>query len=270
MSVLEINPVVDRHATTTGQPSLPPSMVERMTLILDAFDASTTRLTLEQVAQSTHLPRSTAHRILDQLVRLEWLAHTAAGYHLGRRSLGLGGSGRAHLELREAAAGVLHELQLRSGLVAHLAVLEGSDIHHLDKVGGRLARQIPSRVGGALPAHRTALGRAILAWMPAEEVELALHPALGCHDDLPTLHLELSRIRARKGLAFERAEAFASVACVAAAVRGPEGPEAAISLAGEAHTPLERVAPLVAAATRQVSYELFGTPRPAVRRSLAG
>ena len=55
--------------------TLPPSMVERMTLILEAFDSPTRRLTLEQVSQRTTLPRSTAHRILDQLVRLDWLEH---------------------------------------------------------------------------------------------------------------------------------------------------------------------------------------------------
>ncbi|MEO9221767.1 MAG: helix-turn-helix domain-containing protein, partial [Mycobacteriaceae bacterium] len=44
---------------------LPPSMVERMTLILDSFDRRSARLNLEDVASRTQLPRSTAHRILE-------------------------------------------------------------------------------------------------------------------------------------------------------------------------------------------------------------
>src|SRR3546814_16751343 len=84
---------------------LPPSMVERMTLILDAFRGPTTRLTLEQVARATHLPRSTAHRILDQLVKLSWLEHTSFGYALGSRSLKLGDAGaRGSNDMRAAAA----------------------------------------------------------------------------------------------------------------------------------------------------------------------
>lgn len=250
----------------TDRPGLPPSMVERMTLILDAFESPSTRLTLEQVARATHLPRSTAHRILDQLVRLEWLSHSSFGYALGTRSLGLGGSAGGHLELREAAAGALHELQMRTGLVVHLAVLDGAEVRYLDKVGGRFASAVPSRVGGRAPAHCTALGKAMLAWLSAEEVECQLLEAMQRQTsrtigDIATLHQELSRIRARHGLSFERGECFPEIACVAAAVRGPEGPVAAISLVGDARTPLERVAPLVVDAARTVTAALFPSLR---------
>ncbi|WP_141014792.1 IclR family transcriptional regulator [Nocardioides sambongensis] len=242
--------------------TLPPSMVERMTLILEAFASPSTRLTLEQVARATHLPRSTAHRILDQLVRLEWLSHSPFGYSLGTRSLGLGGTGGSHLELREAAAGPLHELLIRTGLVAHLAVLDGAEIHYLDKMGGRFAGVVPSRVGGRAPAHCTALGKAMLAWMSAEEVDEQIAPAIGRNTsrsigDVGTLHQELTRIRGRHGIAFERGECFPEIACVAAAVRGPEGAVGAISLVGDAGTQLERVAPLVLDAARQATRTLF-------------
>jgi DNA-binding IclR family transcriptional regulator len=265
--------------SATERPGLPPSMVERMTLILDAFESPSTRLTLEQVARATHLPRSTAHRILDQLVRLEWLSHSSFGYALGTRSLGLGGNAGGHLELREAAAGALHDLQIRTGLVVHLAVLDGPEVRYLDKVGGRFAAAVPSRVGGRAPAHCTALGKAMLAWLSAEEVECLVVPALGRKTsrticDVTTLHQELRRIRARRGLSFERGECFPEISCVAAAVRGPEGPVAAISLVGDARTPLERVAPLVVDAARTVTGALFPSLRPeadapagAVRRS---
>ncbi|WP_409179507.1 IclR family transcriptional regulator [Amycolatopsis sp. VS8301801F10] len=257
-------------ATETGPSpnrTLPPSMVERMTLILDAFDAPSTRLTLEQVAHATRLPRSTAHRILDQLVRLQWLSHSPFGYALGTRALRLGGTGGNHLELREAAAAVLHELQLRTGMVAHLAILDGAEVRYLDKVGGRFAAVVPSRVGGRAPAQCTALGKAMLAWLPAEQIEDRFRPGIGRRTsrticDLVTLHRELGRIRDRNGLAFERGECFSEISCVAAAIRGPEGPEAAISLVGDAHTALERVAPLVVVAARQVARQLYPMVRP--------
>lgn len=246
--------------------ALPPSMVERMTLILEAFPTPATRLTLEQVARITQLPRSTAHRILDQLVKLSWLAHSSVGYALGARSLGLGGASGNHFDLREAAAPSLYELQMRTGLVAHLAVLDGAEVRYLDKVGGRFASVVPSRVGGRAPAHATALGKAMLAWLPAEDVDAIVIPTLRRQTsrticDIEMLHFELSRIRSRHGLAFERGELFSTISCVAAAVRGPEGPVAAISLVGEAETPLERVAPLVVDAARKVTRELYPSLR---------
>lgn len=246
---------------TAARPELPPSMVERMTLILDAFDGRSTRLTLEDVARRTHLPRSTAHRILDQLVRLNWLEHTPFGYRLGQRALGLGGRDGGFEEIRVAAAPKLHELQIRTGMVVHLAVLDGTDVYYLDKVGGRFATAVPSRVGGRAPAHSTALGKAMLAWLEPEQVDVQMGRGIGrltsrTIGDLATLHQELNRIRQRRGLAFERGECFAEISCVAAAVRGPEGPLAGISLVGDAATPLEKVAPLVVDAARQVSLAL--------------
>lgn len=246
---------------------LPPSMIERMTMILEVFESPTTRLTLEQVSRATHLPRSTAHRILDQLVRLEWLSHSSFGYALGARSLGLGGAGSGHLDLREASADELYRLQVTTGLVVHLAVLDHAQVHYLDKLGGRFAGSVPTKVGGHAPAYCTALGKSMLAWLAAEEVDELLVPLMvgdGLQrrtpttlTTLPDVHHELSRIRQRNGLAFERGECYPEFGCVAAAVRGPEGPIGAISLVGSADAPLERVAPLVVDAARRVSQRLF-------------
>lgn len=271
MTVLAIQ--AEQDQPTAVERDLPPSMVERMTLIIDAFDSPTARLTLEQVAQITHLPRSTAHRILDQLVRLAWLTHSSFGYCLGTRSLELGGSSGNHLELREAAASTLHELQLRTGLVAHLAVLDGANVRYLDKVGGRFATVVPSRVGGRAPAYCTALGKSMLAWLPAEEVDVRVVPVLDAQtprtiSEITALHQELSRIRARNGLAFERGECFADISCVASAIHGPDGPFAAISLVGDSEVPLERVAPLVVDGARQITQALFPGLRPANQRGV--
>jgi DNA-binding IclR family transcriptional regulator len=266
MSVAIAEPSAEPAAAfdLTGRAELPPSMVERMTLILDAFDGSgSARLTLEDVAQKTHLPRSTAHRILDQLVRLSWLEHTSSGYALGRRAFALVGGDHGHGELRAAAAPLLHALALRTGMVVHLAVLEGADISYLDKVGGRFATAVPSRVGGRAPAHSTALGKAILAWLEAEQVDRLLEAGITrlTHrtiTDLGTFHSELHRVRQRHGLAFERGECFPDIACAAVAVRGPQGPIGAISAVGEVDAPLEKAAPLVVEAARRTSAALFG------------
>lgn len=100
-------PLVDSPHPVWATPrpcELPPSMIGRMTLIIDAFENRSSRLTLEEVAYRTRLPRSTAHRILDQLVGCQWLEHTSYGYRLGPRALGLGGQDGSRGEIREAAA----------------------------------------------------------------------------------------------------------------------------------------------------------------------
>ena len=258
------------HPRSAGKRDLPPSMLERMTLILDSFGGPASRLTLEEVAGRTQLPRSTVHRILDQLVRLNWVEHASFGYRLGRRSMGLGGGDGGHAQVRAAAAPLLHDLHMQTGMVVHLSVLDGGESIYLDKVGGRFAASLPSRVGGRGPAYCTAGGKSMLAWLDPERVDAIYQQRLNrCTDhtipDLPPLHQELNRIRQRSGLAFERGESVRGAACVGVAVRGYDGPVAAISLCGDARTAqLKRVAPLVVRAVREVTRTLYpeaGTTR---------
>ena len=63
-----------------------------------------------------------------------------------------------------AAQPFLHELHRATGLVVHLAVLDGSDVVYLEKIAGGLGAAIPTRVGGRQPAHCTAVGKALLAF----------------------------------------------------------------------------------------------------------
>lgn len=255
------------EATAVESRSVPSSMVERMTLIMDLFERPRTRVTLEKVVQRTDLPRSTAHRILDQLVRLRWLHHTASGYVLGSRALGLGGREIGHSTLRAAAADQLHDLAIRTRMVVHLAVLDGTEVYYLDKVGGRAAIEVPSRVGGRAPAHCTALGKGMLAWLSPEQVdahyreavERCTHRSIG---DLGILQQELGRIRSRNGVAFERGECFPDLGCVGVSLRGPEGPIGAVSIVGSARSALESVAPLLVTAARTIKMELFEPDRP--------
>lgn len=217
----------------------PVSMIERMTLILDAFDSTSPILTLLALAERTGLPRSTVHRIVDQMIRLRWLAHAPGGYRLGLRALELGGLAANHNEIRDVTDPLLHELCQRTGMVAHLAVLDGRDVLYLDKVGGRFAAVLPTRLGGRMPAHSTALGKAILAAHDPSIVDAAFRarlPKLTPHTigDIDGLHRELAQIRLRHGIAVDNEESVPGIACVAAPLPGRGSPMAALSLSGRA------------------------------------
>ncbi|MCW2767270.1 MAG: putative transcriptional regulator, IclR family [Nocardioides sp.] len=237
--------------TVVLESGLPPSMLGRATLILDAFDAPDRRLTLGQVALRTRLPRSTAHRILDQLIRLDWVAHTDLGYVLGRRVRSWAGADRGHGELRAAAAPVLHDLLLASGGVVHLGVLDQGDVVLLDKLGGRSASAVPTRVGGRSAAHRVALGRAALAALPPEEAERRV-AALAPDADLAGVHLALHRIR-RAGAARVVDEYAAGLTTVAVAT----GAAGAVGVVVP-HERADRVVPLVREAAARVRQSLVG------------
>lgn len=259
---------MSRPVGAQGQELTPPSMVERVTSILDAFERRpTVRLNLDQIVARTGLPRSTTHRILRQLAGLQWLEYREAQYSLGSRALGLGGQDGLHGEIRKAASEHLHQLHLRTGLVVHLAALEGTDEVYLDKIGGHLAATLPSKVGTRQRAYLTTGGRAMLAWLPPEEVDVRFERQLtrsggGVRWDLTALHIELAHIRRAHGISIDRGAQTrrlvgVELPSVAAAIRGADGPVAAICLAGAANSvPIERVVPLVADAAARTSQAL--------------
>jgi DNA-binding IclR family transcriptional regulator len=55
--------------TVTVEPTTPSAVIDRVSLVLDAFDGPG-RLTLAQIVRRTGLPRSSAHRMLERLVQL--------------------------------------------------------------------------------------------------------------------------------------------------------------------------------------------------------
>lgn len=248
------------HATVAPDPGAP-SMVERITVIMDTFTLPLSRLTLEEVTRRCGLPRSTTHRILDQLVQSGWTSHIGSLYSLGPRALRLGARDIVYNQLRSASNARLHELAQTTGLVVHLVAIDGPEIYYVDKFGAN-ARRVPSEVGGRAPAHCTAAGKGILAYLPPEAVHEQYSEDFDSQTqrsipNLPALHQELSRIRGRNGVAIEHGECYPSVGCIGTAIRDAHGPVAGISVVGQNGAPLERLAPLLISTARTISAHLI-------------
>jgi DNA-binding IclR family transcriptional regulator len=198
----------------------PTAVIDRISLVLDAFDGPG-RLTLAQIVRRTGLPRSSAHRMLERLVKLRWLRRSGRDYELGMRLVELGSLAVYQDRLVRAATPLLGELHRATGLVVHLAVLDGGDVVYLEKIGDRMSNVIPTRVGGRQPAYCTAIGKAILAYGD-EEADIDLRARLTRYSISTTSQLaaELAKVRAR-GVAFEREESLLGFGCVAAPIGSP-------------------------------------------------
>jgi DNA-binding IclR family transcriptional regulator len=218
----------------TAESATPTAVIDRISLVLDAFDGPG-RLTLAQIVRRTGLPRSSAHRMLERLVQLRWLRRSGRDYELGMRLVELGSLAVHQDRLVRAARPLLGELHRATGLVVHLAVLDGPDVVYLDKVGDSPLAPIPTRVGSRQPAHCTAVGKAILAYRDEDAtVDLRVRKTKYSIATGSQLAVELSRVRAH-GVAFEREESLLGFGCVAAPIGGPcESQEviAAVSVCG--------------------------------------
>ena len=215
----------------TVEPATPSAVIDRISLVLDAFDGPG-RLTLAQLVRRTGLPRSSAHRMLERLVQLRWLRRSGRDYELGMRLVELGSLAVHQERLVRAAHPLLGELHCATGLVVHLAVLDESDVVYLEKVGDRMTSAIPTRVGGRQPAHCTAVGKAMLAYCDEDAgVDLQARKTRYSISSSSQLAVELAKVRAH-GIAFEREESLLGFGCVAAPIGSPGEAVAAVSVCG--------------------------------------
>lgn len=214
----------------SGESATPSAVIDRVSLVLDAFDGPG-RLTLAQLVRRTGLPRSSAHRMLDRLVQLRWLRRDGRDYELGMRLVELGSLAVHQDRLHRAATPLLHELHRATGLVVHLALLDGTDVVYLDKVGDRMAAAIPTRVGGRQPAHCAAVGKAILAYTDAPEVDLSGGKTKYSIANHAQLAAELTKVQGH-GVAFDREESLPGFGCVAAPIGNLGEAVAAVSVCG--------------------------------------
>jgi DNA-binding IclR family transcriptional regulator len=226
--------------TVEGEACTPSAVIDRIALVLDAFDGPG-RLSLAQVVRRTGLPRSSAHRMLERLVQLRWLRRHGRDYELGMRLVELGSLAVHQDRLHSAATPFLHELHRATGLVVHLAVLDGTDVVYLEKIAGALGAAVPTRVGGRQPAHCTAVGKALLAFSNSAtledcDVDLLARKTPYSISTRRQLADELAAIRVR-GFAAERAESIGGFGCVAAPIGDADAPIAAVSVCG----PLDRM-----------------------------
>ncbi|MGU3502402.1 IclR family transcriptional regulator [Mycobacterium sp. C31M] len=247
-------------------PTAPASMVARVALIVNAFDRAGTVLRLDQVVDRAGLPRSSTHRILNQLHDSGLLQHTPDGYSLATSALPAAGA-IDHAQLRSVASPVLERLHADTTLVVHLGVLAGADTLYLDKVAGGGGTAVPTRVGGRTAAHASALGKTMLARLQAEDIDRTLDRSLrkctpATIADLPTLHQELARIRSRRGIAYDDQELAVGLSSIAAPIVMPGAEIAGLSLTGAVPAQrLARLAPFLSRSANGIS-ERLGRPSP--------
>ncbi|MDW3220206.1 MAG: IclR family transcriptional regulator [Acidimicrobiales bacterium] len=236
------------------------SVLGRVDTILSAFDDSDQVLTLQDLTDRSGLPKSTVHRMIEQLVGMGWLERDFDGYRVGMRLFEIGGLATRRRRLTESATPHLHALSTSTGFAVQLGVLDGDEVIYLHRVtAGDF--DLPTRDGGRKPAYCTGLGKAMLAFDPEAAAEVLagdLPRRTACTLTTPdALAAELDVI-ARTGVAHDREEAYEGLTCVAAPLRSTGRAIAAVSVTG----PTDRfdadlVAPMVVQTAAAIWAERF-------------
>lgn len=236
--------------------------VARITAILSAFRPGDGGLGVSELARRTDIPKSTVHRLTGHLVEAGLLERSGTDLRLGLRLFEIGQLATGHRDLVDAARPVLADLRSATRNTVHLARLEGIEVVYFEVLPGPDAPDLPSRVGGRMPAHATGVGKAILAFSPDEIVDRVITAGLArlstrTITSPAMLRRQLQQIRC-DGVAYEREESGLGTICVACPVLDADGaPVAAISVAGwSSRMHPDRVAPAVRAAALTLSRTL--------------
>ncbi|HEX6000647.1 MAG TPA: IclR family transcriptional regulator [Hyphomicrobiaceae bacterium] len=243
--------------------------VDRALALIDVLAGSGGSLQLTELAERTHLNVSTGHHLLATLVKWGYVARAPGRrYALGARGLHLAQSFLKQVDLPRLAHPHIERISDETGETVHLAVLQGDTVVTLLKREGRHAVRVDTGAVGAVDAaHATAVGKAMLAWLPEHEIRRIVAtrgmPRFTANTitGVEALVEELRLVR-RHSHALDREEHQPGVTGVGAAIRNHQGAVVgAISVAAptlrasEAH--LSRMRDSVMAAARALSAE-FG------------
>jgi IclR family transcriptional regulator, KDG regulon repressor len=222
----------------TRTPSV--ASVRRALSIIEILANAPNGMGVTGVSRKIHAPKSSTHTILLTLARSGFLQREdrTGNYILGLKILTLGSLNLDKTDVRTQAQGYLHNLVEHTGLTAHLAVLDGNQLVYVDKMDSPGMVKMNTWVGRRIDAHCTALGKALLASLPADRFdELYESKALAQRtvrtiSSRDALRRELQRIRVR-GYAVDDEECGIGVRCVGSTVFDREGKAAAaIGLSG--------------------------------------
>src|SRR5262249_11455540 len=119
---------------------------------------------------------STGHHLLATLIKWGYVARTSGRrYALGARGLHLAQAFLKQVDLPRRAQAHADRISEETGETVRLAVLQGDAVMTLLTREGRHAVRVDAgAVGYAGAAHATALGKAMLAWLPEHEIRRIL------------------------------------------------------------------------------------------------
>ena len=213
----------------------PVRALDRGLAILEVL-ADGSPLPLRDVAEATRLAPSTAHRLLDTLVRRGFVDLDAdrGRYAIGPRAFAVG-STFVRRGLHAAAQAPMSALRDALGETVNLAVRDGDHAVYVHQEEGNRAVRLFTRVGARVPLHASGVGKALLAWSePAlRDALLARLSLVSCTPATLTTPAALRadlETSARRGYALDIEEVEHGVRCAAAPVRDARGVVAALSV----------------------------------------
>lgn len=206
------------------------SALEKAMTLLEAAVASPPQTRSSDLARQLGLSRQAAHRILTQLAESGLLLPDVGAEHfrIGSRLKGLAIGALASAQRDSAGHEVLAELVNQLGESCNLGILEGREAVYIDRVECDWPLRLQLQPGSRLPAHCTAIGKLLLAYLDPDDCArlLEARPLARFTEQTVTdpdrLADQFARVRA-EGFVLNDQEYMAGLLGVAVPVTGVDG-----------------------------------------------
>jgi DNA-binding IclR family transcriptional regulator len=206
-------------------------VIDRTMDVLGQLERRDGGLTIRDLVNQLHLPRTTIYRILNTLQMHDMVHRDEDGaYHLGRRLLSLAShvaTGASEVDLAAVAQPLLDKLADELGEGVKLSVLDKNAVLVLAAAQGRREYALTVAAGQRMETHAGAASKLLLAYLPEDKLETHLAKRLVPYTsrtitDARRLMIELTRLR-RIGWAQDRGETVLSIHAFAAPVFDTRG-----------------------------------------------
>ncbi|MFM1653156.1 IclR family transcriptional regulator [Brevibacillus sp. B_LB10_24] len=194
--------------------------------ILKMFDAAHSTLSLAEIAAKMGVSRTVPFRFLYTLQNLGYLYQdeVTKRYQLTPKVMELGFAYLSTLQLPELARPYLEKLRDNTNASAHIGILDGTQVVYIARAAtANNFSTLNVMIGSRLPAYATAIGKALLAFLPDQQLdELIASIDLQAYTSqtktfVPELKSELELIR-KNGYAISNGELEIGVCSVAAPI----------------------------------------------------
>lgn len=192
--------------------------------LLDVVSKARDGLLLTEIAEELGLPKSSVIRYIKTLEQHEYLERDelTQRYFLGPMPLRLVSQDSRQGDVRRAAYPVMLKLRDVSGETINLAVPMGDRVVYVETLQSLHPVRTVRQIGEESPLHSTAVGKAVMAWLPKESLQGFKNKSLEQYTEntitvWPTLVRELEKIRL-DGYAIDDREGHREFRCVGAPI----------------------------------------------------
>jgi len=242
--------------------------IDKVLDLLEFLSVNEQEIGIAEISKKLNMGLSTTHRILTTLKSRGYINQNGqtAKYRLGIKLFELGCAVQNTAQLVEIAKLYLRQLSKITNETANIAVLEDKEVIYLATIKSQEILRTEIRPGTRTPAHCTALGKVLLAFLSDREFKnlyksndpiISLTPK--SISSLEELKKNLKKVK-EQGYAVDREEYKIGINCIGVPIFGRNGAIAAISITGPASRftidEMEKVKGKLMAISKEISNQL--------------